>query len=64
MGLRLSSGIDLERFAARYGVDVWARYGDELRPFLEADWLVREGAMLRLTRAGMLMANEVMGVFV
>jgi len=63
-GLRLSSGIDLERFATRYGVDVWARYRDELRPFLEAGWLVREGAMLRLTRAGMLMANEVMAVFV
>jgi oxygen-independent coproporphyrinogen-3 oxidase len=64
MGLRLSQGIDLERFAARYGVDVWARYGDELRPFLDAGWLVREGPMLRLTRVGMLMANEVMAVFV
>jgi len=63
-GLRLSSGIDLERFAARYGVDVWARYRDELRPFLEGGWLVREGSLLRLTREGMLMANEVMAVFV
>jgi oxygen-independent coproporphyrinogen-3 oxidase len=63
-GLRLSAGIDLEAFAARYGVDVWARYGDELRPFVEAGWLVREGPMFRLTRTGMLMANEVMAVFV
>ena len=63
-GLRLSAGIDLEHFAARYGVDVWARHGDELCPFLEAGWLVREGPMLRLTREGMLMANEVMAVFV
>ena len=63
-GLRLSAGIDLEGFAARYGVDVWARYGDELRPFADAGWLVREGPMLRLTREGMLMANEVMAVFV
>jgi len=63
-GLRLSSGIDLERFTARYGADVWARYGDELRPFLDAAWLVHEGPMLRLTREGMLMANEVMAVFV
>ena len=63
-GLRLSAGIDLEAFAARYGVDVWARYGDELRPFVEAGWLVREGPMFGLTRTGMLMANEVMAVFV
>ena len=63
-GLRLSAGIGLEGFAARYGVDVWARYGDELRPFVDAGWLVREGPMLRLTRDGMLMANEVMAVFV
>jgi len=63
-GLRLSKGVDLERFAARYGVDVWARYGDELRPFVDARWLVHEGPILRLTREGMLMANEVMAVFV
>ena len=63
-GLRLSCGVDLESFAARYGVDVWARYGDELQPFLDAGHAVREGPMLRLTRTGMLIANEVMAVFV
>jgi oxygen-independent coproporphyrinogen-3 oxidase len=63
-GLRLSEGIDLERFALHYGVDVWSRYRTALQPFLEEGWLVRDGARLRLTRAGMLMANEVMAVFV
>jgi oxygen-independent coproporphyrinogen-3 oxidase len=63
-GLRLCEGIDLERFAARFGVDVWSRYGAALEPFLQEGWLVREGPRLRLTRAGMLMANEVMAVFV
>ncbi|HET7697662.1 MAG TPA: radical SAM family heme chaperone HemW [Vicinamibacterales bacterium] len=64
MGLRLVDGIDLDAFAARYGTDVWARYGGALQPFVEAGWVVRDGRVLRLTRAGMLMANEVLAVFV
>jgi oxygen-independent coproporphyrinogen-3 oxidase len=63
-GLRLSHGIDIEATGRRYGVDVWARYGAELEPFLQGGWLVREGPRLRLTRDGMLMANDVMAVFV
>jgi oxygen-independent coproporphyrinogen III oxidase len=63
-GLRLTDGIDLEAIRARYGVDVWARYGDELRPFLDEGCLKREGSRLMLTREGMLVAHEVMTVFV
>jgi len=63
-GLRLSTGLDLKALGARYGLDIWGRYGDALTPFVEAGWLVHEGATLRLTRNGMLMANEVMAVFV
>lgn len=63
-GLRLTAGLDLDRFARRYGVDVWGRFGDRLQPFVEAGWLVHGSGRLRLTRAGMLMANEVMAVFV
>ncbi len=63
-GLRLSEGIDLERVGSRYGKDVWATFGDALRPALEAGLAVREGARLRLTREGMLLANEILSVFV
>jgi oxygen-independent coproporphyrinogen III oxidase len=63
-GLRLSAGIDIEAIGARYGRDVWRHYGAALEPFLEARWVVREGPRLRLTRDGMLMANEVMAIFV
>ena len=62
-GLRLTDGIDIAAVGARYGIDVWARYGEALTPFLEEGWLVREGPRLRLTREGMFMANEVMAVF-
>jgi oxygen-independent coproporphyrinogen-3 oxidase len=63
MGLRLVEGVDLAEIAARYGVDVWARFGADLAPFLDLGLLVREGARLRLTRSGMLVANEIMRVF-
>jgi oxygen-independent coproporphyrinogen-3 oxidase len=63
-GLRLSEGIDLDVVRARYGVDVWGRHEVELRPFVDAGCLIREGSHLRLTRRGMLLAHEVMAVFV
>lgn len=63
-GLRLSDGVNLEEIRARYGVDVWGRFGAELEPFVVDGRLRREGPVLRLTREGMLIAHEVMAVFV
>jgi oxygen-independent coproporphyrinogen-3 oxidase len=64
MGLRLADGVDLGLVGARHGVDVWARYGARLAPYLEAGLLVHEAGWFRLTRRGMLLANEVMSAFV
>ena len=64
MGLRLIDGIDFEAIGQRYGVDVWRRYGAELDRFFSAGILRRQDARLVLTRQGMLLANEVMSVFV
>ena len=63
-GLRLVEGIDLDQVGRRYGVNVWGRYADALAPFVDAGFVVRDGPRLRLTRPGMLVANEVMSVFV
>ena len=63
-GLRLKCGIDLDALSMRYGVDIWGRFGDRLTPFLDAGILLRRDGWLRLTRPGMLLANEVMSVFV
>jgi len=63
-GLRLSEGLDLMAVGARYGADVWNAYGEALTPFAEAGLLIYDGARLRLTRQGMLLANEVMAVFI
>ena len=63
-GLRLAEGIDMVSVGKHYGQDVWARYGGALRPFLDERLLLLEGRRLRLTRRGMLVANEIMRVFV
>jgi oxygen-independent coproporphyrinogen III oxidase len=63
-GLRLVEGVDTEAVGRRFGVDVWERYGEPLQPFLDEGLLRRSGARLRLTRDGMLLANEVLAVFV
>ena len=63
-GLRLTNGLDIEDIGSRYGVDVWQRFGPGLQPFVEDGVLVRRGRRLWLTREGMLVANEVMEIFV
>ena len=62
--LRLTAGIDLELVNSQYGVDVWREFGGELQTFVEAGLLIYDGGGLRLTRAGMLLAHEVMTVFI
>ena len=64
MGLRLAQGVNLEGIRRRFGVDVWNRHEEELRPFVEQELLVYDGGFLRLTRPGMLLANEIMRVFI
>jgi oxygen-independent coproporphyrinogen-3 oxidase len=56
--LRLTEGIDLDAFDARYDVDVLARFGHAIGPFLDAGLLRHEGRRLTLTREGMLVSNE------
>ena len=63
-GLRLVDGIDANAIQTRYGIDVWRRFGADLERFLDAGLLRRDGARLWLTRQGMLLAHEVMAVFV
>ena len=62
-GLRLTRGIDVHAVKIRYNADVWEIYGAELEPFREAGLLIYDGRLLRLSRAGMLLANEVMSQF-
>jgi len=65
MGLRLTDGLDLNHLHRRYGIDIWERYGQDLSPYVAAGLLIHEsGRRLVLTRDGMLLANDVMSVFI
>jgi len=63
-GLRLQRGISVGALAARHGVDLDARFGPDLQRFREAGAVERDGDRLRLTRRGMLVANDVLRVFI
>ena len=63
MGLRLARGIDVNTVKARFGIDVWDIYRRQLEQFREAGVLIYDGRLLRLSRAGMLLANEIMARF-
>jgi oxygen-independent coproporphyrinogen-3 oxidase len=62
-GLRLARGIDVHTVNTRYHTDVWGIYGGSLERFRDAGLLIYDGRLLQLSRAGMLLANEVMTVF-
>lgn len=65
MGLRLTEGVDLAGVSRHHGIDIWSRYGQDLVPYVSAGLLVHEpGSRLALTRRGMLLANDVMAVFI
>ena len=64
MGLRLADGVSVATVNERHGVDLWADFRTELQPFVDAGLLVYDGRSLKVTRPGMLLAHEVMTVFI
>ena len=63
-GLRLAAGIDRAAFRQRFGLDPWEAYGGALEPFVGAGHLWRTDTGFGLSRTGMLLANEILQVFV
>ena len=63
-GLRLSDGLSVDLVRAKFGIDLWTEFGAELQPFRDLGWLIYDEGRLRLTRAGMLLAHEIMTVFI
>jgi len=59
LGMRLMRGINMAEYRRLFGVDIRARYDQDLSRFSGAGLIEFEGDVLRLTRAGALMSNEV-----
>jgi oxygen-independent coproporphyrinogen-3 oxidase len=63
-GLRLTAGIDIATFTAAHGVDPWAEYSAALAPFRDLGLVWKTSERFGLSRPGMLVANEILAVFV
>jgi oxygen-independent coproporphyrinogen-3 oxidase len=63
-GLRLAAGIDERNFRERYGVDPWSRHEAALAPLVGDGLVWRQAGRFGLTRRGMLVANEILVMFV
>jgi len=64
LGMRMMRGVDLREYRESFGVDLRAERRDELDRFREAGLLEFDGDLVRLTRNGALMSNEVFAAFV
>lgn len=64
LGLRLTDGIDLEEYKARFNDDLVERYRHEVDDLLEKELIDITDTRMRLTRRGMLFSNEVFSAFV
>jgi oxygen-independent coproporphyrinogen III oxidase len=62
--LRLQEGVDMRGHQARFGVDVLARYHDEIARLREAGLLEIQYDTMKISRAGKVLANEVFQAFV
>lgn len=63
MGLRLVDGVDLEELSERHGIDVRAVHADAIARHEAGGFLVVDGPRMRLTDAGLDVANAVIGDF-
>ena len=64
LGMRLMRGVDVREYSETFGVDLRAEHRDELDRFREAGLVEFDGDLIRLTRNGALMSNEVFAAFV
>ena len=66
MGLRRAAGADLAEARARFGVDVWERYGLQLEPIIKKGLARYDGDKQRLwlTPKGMEIGNQIFAIFV
>ncbi len=62
--LRLQGGVNLLSHQQQFGVDVKARYQDEIARLREAELIEFENDTMRISRAGKVLANEVFQAFV
>lgn len=64
LGMRLMRGVNVHRYRESFGVDLHDQHGADLDRFCKAGLLEFDGDLIRLTRTGALLSNEVFAAFV
>jgi oxygen-independent coproporphyrinogen-3 oxidase len=64
LGLRMMDGFSVERYRELFGADIRETHATDLARFRDAGLIEFSGDLVRLTRAGALMSNEVFAAFV
>jgi len=64
LGLRLIQGINIDKFKAKFGVDVFDLFEEQINKLIYRELLELKGRMLRLTETGLDLANQVFIEFV
>ena len=64
LGMRLMQGVDLRRYRDSFGVDLRDEHREDLDRFCRAGLVEFDGDLIRLTRTGALLSNEVFAAFV
>ena len=64
LGLRMMRGLNMNTFRSRFGTDPRDQYRDDFARFGAAGLIEVDGDLIRLTRSGALLSNEVFAAFV
>jgi oxygen-independent coproporphyrinogen-3 oxidase len=64
LGMRLMRGVDVRRYRESFGVDLHEAHAADLDRFRKAGLLEFDGDLIRLTRTGALLSNEVFAAFI
>jgi oxygen-independent coproporphyrinogen-3 oxidase len=64
LGMRMMAGVRTGEFKKLFGVDLRVAHADDLENFQHAGLIEFDGDLLKLTRAGALLSNEVFAAFV
>lgn len=64
LGMRMMRGVDVREYNELFGVDLRAEHQADLDRFRDAGLVEFDGDLIRLTRNGALMSNEVFAAFV
>ncbi len=59
LGLRKTEGIDINLFKERYGIYIPDHYADDIKELIELGLIDISDSVIRLTRKGLLLSNEV-----